>query len=75
MKISNKAYDVIKIIALNILPPLATLVIALGMIWNIPYYQPISASITAVATFLGAIIGVTSRAYRKSIEEEKNDVL
>ena len=62
---SNKVYDVLKDIALYVLPALATLVIALGNIWGIPYSEAIAATITAVDTFLGAILKISSISYNK----------
>lgn len=62
---SNKVYDILKDIALYVLPALATLVIALGNIWGIPYSEAIAATITAVDTFLGAILKISSISYNK----------
>lgn len=62
---NNKVYDVLKDIALYVLPALATLVIALGNIWGIPYSEAIAATITAVDTFLGAILKISSISYNK----------
>jgi hypothetical protein len=63
---SNKTYDILKYIALYGLPALATLILALGMIWSIPYTEQIAATITAIDTFLGALLGISSREYRKA---------
>ena len=62
---SNRMYDILKNIALIVLPALATLVIAVFEIWNLPYGAQIGATITAVATFLGAILKVSSIRYNK----------
>lgn len=65
MKMSNKMFDVLKWIAILFLPALATLVSVVFKIWNLPYGPEISATITAVATFLGAILGVSHIQYKK----------
>ena len=65
MKMSNKMFDVLKWIAILFLPALATLVAVVFKIWNLPYGPEISATITAVATFLGAILGVSHIQYKK----------
>ena len=65
MKLSNKAFDILKWIAILLLPALATLVSVVFKIWNLPYGPEISATITAVATFLGAILGVSHIQYKK----------
>jgi hypothetical protein len=68
MKMSNKTYDILKFIALKVLPALATLILALGAIWNIPYSEAIAATITAIDTFLGTILGISSKVYAKAVE-------
>lgn len=60
---SNKTYDVLKWIAALVLPASATLVIALAGIWDLPYGEPIGATITAVDAFLGTVLGISSKNY------------
>ncbi len=60
---NNKTYDILKYIALIILPALATLILTLAGIWGIPYGEAIAATITALDVFLGAILGVSSAKY------------
>lgn len=60
---SNKVYDVLKWIALIVLPALATLYFALSGIWNLPYGEQVVGTITAVDTFLGALLGISSSIY------------
>lgn len=68
---SNRMYDILKNIALIVLPALATLVIAVFEIWNLPYGAQIGATITAVATFLGMILKVSSIRYNKKEAEDE----
>ena len=64
---SNKTYDVLKWIATVVLPALATLTLTIGQIWGLADWTvPIGATIAAVATFLGAILGISSIAYNKA---------
>lgn len=63
MKMSNQTYDLLKKIALYILPALATLWISLAKIWGLPYGAEIGATITAIDTFLGACLGISSNKY------------
>lgn len=65
MKLSNETYDILKKIALHILPALATLWLTLGKIWNFPYTTEIGATITALDVFLGACLGIASAQYYK----------
>lgn len=59
----NKTYDILKYISLVVLPALATLVLAIFSIWDIPYGEAIAATITAIDTFLGALLKVSSQRY------------
>ena len=66
--LSNKVYDVLKWIALILLPATGTLYFALSGIWGLPYGEQIVGTITAIDTFLGAILGISSINYNKSNE-------
>lgn len=66
----NKTYDLLKDIALYVLPALATLIITLGGIWNFQYAEAIAGTITAIDTFLGAILKISSNMYHKLNEGE-----
>lgn len=63
MRMSNNVYDILKKVALIILPALATLWLTLGKIWGLPYTTEIGATITAVAVFLGACLEISSKNY------------
>lgn len=67
MKFSNKVYDTLKWIARYLLPALGTLYFALAGIWNFPFGEQIVGSITAVDTFLGVILGISTAQYNKDI--------
>ena len=63
---SNKVYDILKWIALVVLPALATFYVGLGQIWtNIPYPAQISGTIMLVDALLGTILGISSIQYAK----------
>jgi hypothetical protein len=65
MTMSNKAYDTIKWLATYVLPAIGTLYFALASIWGLPYGEQVVGTITAIDTFLGAIIGISSYNYNK----------
>lgn len=65
MKMSNKVYDILKWVAQIALPALATLCVAMCGIWNLPYTEQIVGSITAIDTFLGVILGISTLHYNK----------
>lgn len=61
----NKVYDVLKWIAMVVLPALGTLYFALAGIWNLPYAEQVVGTVTAVDTFLGVLLGISSMHYKK----------
>lgn len=63
VSLGNKVYDVLKFIALIGLPSLTTLYFVLGGIWGLPDVEQVIGSMTAVDTFLGAILGLSSKTY------------
>lgn len=62
----DKVYNVLKWVVMIVLPAAATLYVLLANTWGFPYADEISATITGVTTFLGAILGISSRSYKKS---------
>ena len=69
--LSNKTYDVLKWIAMYLLPALGTLYFALAGIWKFPYGEEIVGTITALDTFLGVLLGISTAQYRKNTVEQK----
>ena len=67
LEISNKTYDKLKWIAQYLLPALATLYFAVAGIWDLPYTNQVVVTITAIDTFLGVILGVSTAQYNKQI--------
>ena len=61
----NKTYDVLKFIAMILLPALGTLYFAVANIWGLPYAEQIVGTISAVDAFLGTLLGVSSSKYKK----------
>ena len=66
---SNKTYDVLKWIAMVVLPAIGTLYFALAGIWGFPYAEQVGGTITSVVTFLGVLLGVSSAKYNKTNAE------
>lgn len=71
MIFKNSVYDILKYISLVVLPAIATLYLTLSNIWGLPYGTEIAATITAIDTLLGALIGVSSERYKKENGSEK----
>ena len=64
---SNKVYDVLKYICQIVIPAIATLYFALAQIWGFPYAEQIVGTLTAIDTFLGVLLGVSSARYNKNV--------
>lgn len=67
---SNKLYDVLKWIAMYLLPALGTLYFALSGIWGLPYGEEIVGTLTAIDTFLGVLLGISTANYYKKTTKE-----
>lgn len=69
INMSNQMYDKLKWIAQILLPAIGTLYFALAGIWNFPYGEQIVGTITAVDTFLGVCLGISTNNYNKKQAE------
>lgn len=69
LKLNDRTYDVLKWIALYLLPAIGTLYFALAGIWGFPYGEEIVGTITAVDTFLGVILGISTAQYNRQNTE------
>lgn len=67
---SNQVYDILKWIAQYLLPAAGTLYFALAGIWGFPYGEEIVGTITAVDTFLGVLLGISSVQYNRGREAQ-----
>ena len=61
--LTDKTYNILKWVALVLLPALGTLYFALAGIWGFPYGEQIVGTITAIDTFLGVILGISTVQY------------
>lgn len=74
MKLSDKVYNVLKWIALLALPALATFWGVIGKVWDLPYTMQIVTTITALATLIGTLIGVSTISYNKDKEDADGQI-
>lgn len=65
MIMTDKIYDALKWVAMYLLPALGTLYFALAGIWGLPYGEQIVGTITAIDTFLGVLLGISTAQYKK----------
>lgn len=66
MLLSDKVYQFLKKLVQIILPALGTLYFGLGQIWHFPVIEEVVGSITLVTTFLGIVLGVSTKSYNAS---------
>ena len=70
MTMNNKTYDILKWIAMYLLPAAGTLYFTLAGIWGLPYGEQVVGTITAVDTFLGIVLGISTVQYKKANKAE-----
>lgn len=63
LKMSDSVYNVLKLIVQTVLPALATLVAGVASVYMFPGATQAVAIIGLVTTFLGTILGISSRSY------------
>ena len=68
MILPDKIYNILKWLCLIFAPALITLLTTIFTLYGIPNVEIVTGTIAAIATFIGALIGVSSKAYNK-----KND--
>ena len=66
--VNNKVYDALKFTAQILLPAIATLYFTLASIWGLPYAEQIVGTITAVDTFLGVVLKISTDQYNKGVD-------
>ena len=69
---SNKIYNVLKWIAMIVLPALATLYLGLSNVWGLPYGEEVSTTITLINTFLGTVLMISTNQYNKRVDVNEN---
>lgn len=65
MKLPDKVYNVLKWFTMIVLPAVGTLYFAMAGIWGFPYGEQIVGTITALVTFFGVVLGVSTAQYNK----------
>lgn len=71
---SNKVYDILKYFTQIVIPAIGTLYFALAGIWGFPFGEEVVGTLTAIDTFLGVLLGISSAKYYKETAEKKNEV-
>ena len=60
---SNRQYDILKMVALILTPVLAFLA-SITNIWHFPYAEQIVATLTALDTLIGAVVVIANKQYQ-----------
>ncbi|MDT2490730.1 phage holin [Enterococcus avium] len=66
----NKTFEILKWVALIVIPALATFVGVVGKAINWEYTDITVIIITAIGTFLGTVLGVSNRTFKMFSSEE-----
>ena len=70
MKLSDKAYDILKWVALVAIPATEAFWLTVGKVWGFPYLTEIGTTIAALGLFIATLIGVSAVNIAK---EKEND--
>ena len=62
-KLSDETYDKLKWIALIFIPAVSALYFGLSQIWGFPYGEEIVGTLALLDTFLGALLGISTKNY------------
>jgi hypothetical protein len=63
---SSPTYDIMKRIVQVVLPALASLYFGLAQIWGLPKTEEVIGTIAIVTTFLGFVLGISTKTYNES---------
>lgn len=69
MKIPDKVYDVLKWIALVVIPALTAFYSVLASALGLPYADIVAQIAAGVCTLIGALIGISTAEYNKNKEK------
>ena len=70
---NNKIYDILKYVSVIGIPAVVLLLNTLGQIWGWKHTTEITATVSAVGVFIGALIQISSAKYSKSLDESKKE--
>ena len=70
---SNKVYDILRVIGTVVLPAAGTLYAALAKIWGFPLATEVVGTISAATALTGAILKWSSSKYHQNKENTETD--
>lgn len=69
---NDRIYDALKWICQIVIPAIATLYFTLSGIWGFPYGEQVVGTLTAIDTFLGVCLGISTYQYNKGVTSNVN---
>lgn len=66
MKMNDKLYDILKWIAMIVIPALTTAYVGLAAVWAFPYAEEVAKTSAVVCALLGALLGISTAEYNKN---------
>ena len=69
MLISDKQYNILKVVAQDVLPAVATALLIIVKAWHLVYGTEIAAPIMAVDLALGLMLHLSTKSYRQVLKE------
>ncbi len=70
MKLDDRTYDILKEIAIFIIPSLETFWLTISAVWKLPYGQEIGITIGAIGMMIATCIGMSIKEYEKAKKEQ-----
>jgi hypothetical protein len=64
--LSDAKYTFLKYLTTVVLPAVSALYFALAQMWSLPKAEEVMGTIASLATFLGVLLGVSTKSYNKS---------
>lgn len=69
---NDRIYDALKWICQIVIPAIATLYFTLSGIWGFPYGEQVVGTLTAIDTFLGVCLGISTYQYKRGVTANVN---
>ena len=73
MKLSDKAYDILKWLVLIVIPALTTFYCVIDRLFGWGYAEIVATISAALCTCIGAIVGISTAQYNKDYYEDPSD--
>lgn len=75
MILKNKWYDRAKWFTTILLPATGAAYYGLASVWHFPQPEGVNGTINVIITFLGVVLGLSSRAYNKTVGAPDGDLI